>query len=95
MQLRGQHLLSSENLSTRMSRLATQEFYFGRRIDEAEILQSINQVTLEDLQGLIDRSLPSALSQIAVAVTGGVESKSATEAAIQEISDCFRAVEVT
>lgn len=93
MQLRGQHLLTSENLSTRMSRLATQEFYFGRRINEDEILRSINQVTQEDLQRLIDRCLPASLSQIAVAITGGIESKVETEATIQEISACFRSVE--
>lgn len=91
MHLRGQHLLSGESLSTRMSRMVTQEFYFGRHIDEHEVLKQIEQVTLEDLQTLIERHLPEALSQIAVAITGGVESKSETESAIREIADCFRA----
>lgn len=95
MHLRGQHLLSGENLSTRMSRMATQEFYFGRRIEEQEILKSIENVSLEDLQELVEQTLTSSLSQIGVAVTGGVESKTETEAVIQEISDCFRYLETS
>ena len=43
MQVRGQHLLSAEHTHTRMSRLATQELYFGRQIAESEILASIEQ----------------------------------------------------
>lgn len=90
MQLRGQHLLASENLSTRMSRLATQEFYFSRQIGEDEVLRRINEVTLEDLQQFIDRALPEALGQIAVAVTGAVDCVERTEAAVQEIAGCFQ-----
>jgi predicted Zn-dependent peptidase len=90
MQLRGQHMLASENLNTRMSRLATQELYFGRHIDEDEVLRRINAVTIEELREFIDRALPPALGQIAVSVTGAVECVEHTEAAIQEIAACFQ-----
>lgn len=94
MHLRGQHLLSGENLSTRMSRLATQEFYFGRRIDESEVLRGIDRVTLDDLQSLISQTLPEALGQIGVAITGGVDSPTETEVYVQDLTDCFKSISV-
>ncbi|MBI5064269.1 MAG: insulinase family protein, partial [Desulfatitalea sp.] len=44
MQIRGQHLISGEGSHTRMSRLATQELYFGRSISTAEVLEQIQAV---------------------------------------------------
>lgn len=70
MQVRGQHLLSAESAHTRMSRLATQEFYFGRHIPESEVLREIERVTFEDLrQTCVDR-LQSAVNRLSLSVVG-------------------------
>jgi predicted Zn-dependent peptidase len=70
MQLRSQQLLGGESSSTRMSRLATQEFYFSRVLADEEILQGIALVDGDALQQLRHDRLASALTRIALAVVG-------------------------
>ena len=70
MQVRGQHLLAADNAHTRMSRLATQELYFGRQIPEAEILAEIETVTIADLQQTCRKQLLPAVDQLALSVVG-------------------------
>ena len=70
MQLRSQQLLSAENAHTRMSRLATQELYFGRHLPEAEILAEIEQITAEDLWQSCRLQLLPAVGNLALSVVG-------------------------
>jgi predicted Zn-dependent peptidase len=51
-QLRGNLLLSLENVSTRMSRLGKSELYLGKVIPPEEIVARINRVTAEEIQEL-------------------------------------------
>lgn len=51
-QLKGNLLLSLENVSTRMSRLGKSQLYLGTVIHPDEIVTRINRVTLEDVQNL-------------------------------------------
>ena len=77
MQVRGQHLLSADSAHTRMSRLATQEFYFGRHLPESEVVSEIERVTFEDLRETCLNRLQPAVRQLALSVVG------------PEASDCF------
>jgi len=70
MHIRGQHLISGENTNTRMNRLASQEFYFGRHIPDDDILAQIDEIKPQKLQCLTDEVLQDAFSQTAVAVVG-------------------------
>lgn len=70
MRVRGQHLLSAENAHTRMSRLATQELYFGRPIPEAEILAEIDALTVVDLWQTCRKRLLPAVDRVALSVVG-------------------------
>jgi predicted Zn-dependent peptidase len=70
MQIRGQHLLAAESTNTRMSRLATQEFYFGRHIPTHEILTQIEMVDDQTLKRLTNEVLIKAFKQLAIAVVG-------------------------
>lgn len=70
MQIRGQYLIASENTDTRMSRLATQELYFGRHIPEDEILGQIESADVRMFQRLSDEGLSESLRQAALAVVG-------------------------
>ncbi len=70
MNLRGQFMIAAENTNTRMSRLATQEFYFGRHIPAEEILSKIDAVDIQTFQRLSNEGLTDALSEVAVAVVG-------------------------
>jgi predicted Zn-dependent peptidase len=69
-QLRRQHLLAAENTNTRMSRLATQELYFGRHLPAEEVLAQIEAVDVNLLQRLAGEYLLEALPRATVAVTG-------------------------
>lgn len=51
-QLKGNLLLSLENVSTRMSRLGKSQLYLGKIIPPEEIVEKLNKVTIEDIQEL-------------------------------------------
>jgi predicted Zn-dependent peptidase len=54
-----------------MSRLATQEFYFGRQIASEDILERIGKVSLETLQQSIREYAGPSGPEVAVACLGG------------------------
>jgi predicted Zn-dependent peptidase len=68
--IRRQHLLSDECTNTRMSRLATQEFYFGRHLTADEVLNEIEGVDGGSIHGLAGTYLLDALRHTTVAVVG-------------------------
>lgn len=70
MQIRGQHLISAESSNTQMSRLATQELYFGRHISSKNILAAIDDVSRSSVTTLSQEILLPAFKNAAVAVVG-------------------------
>ena len=70
MQIRGQHLISGENTTTRMNRLASQELYFDRQISDEEILAAIEAINTQQLQALAKKVLAKAFTQSAIAIVG-------------------------
>jgi predicted Zn-dependent peptidase len=70
MHIRGQHLISGENTNTRMTRLASQELYFGRHIPDEDILAQIDEIQTQKLQSLASDILHDGFCQTAVAVVG-------------------------
>jgi predicted Zn-dependent peptidase len=70
MQIRRQHLLDAESSHTRMSRLATQEHYFGRHFSTDEVLATIESIDAAVLQELTKNWLTPALDQAALAIVG-------------------------
>ncbi|OPX86235.1 MAG: Protease 3 precursor [Pelotomaculum sp. PtaB.Bin104] len=51
-QLKGNLLLSLENVSTRMSRLGKSQLYLGKIIPPEEVVEKLNKVTIKDIQDL-------------------------------------------
>ena len=88
MQIRGQHLIGGEDSNTRMSRLATQELYFGRHIPADEVLRQIEAVDMEALAQTSDMLL-NGLSQATAAVVGP-ESPHYAQGAIESLFADFR-----
>jgi len=87
MHIRGQHLIAAENTNTRMSRLATQELYFGRYISGEEVLDQIEAVDAQALQRLADETLIDALGQVTAAVVGPEAPELYTAPAIEELME--------
>jgi predicted Zn-dependent peptidase len=67
-----------------MSRLATQELYFGRHIPSQEILSQIEAVDSQSLHRLAHENLVDALGQITVAVVGPNEPQHYNASLIEE-----------
>jgi predicted Zn-dependent peptidase len=70
MQIRSQFLIAGENTHTRMNRLASQEFYFGRHIPDKDILDQIDAIQTQELHTLAYEVLRDALGRAAIAVVG-------------------------
>ena len=69
-QIKGCHLLDSEDVSTRLSRLLTQDFYFGRHISSHNILQQIEKIDLASLGHITLGYLKESLPHLACAMVG-------------------------
>ncbi len=89
MQIRGQHQLAAENTHTRMSRLATQHFYFDRQVSENEVLDEISAIDLANIQDYVDRSFIPLLGDVSVAVVGP-EADCYSEASVRELMAEFQ-----
>lgn len=70
MQIRGQHLIGGESTHTRMSRLLTQEFYFGHALPADEVLAAVEAVDAAALGRLADDLFRDALGSPALAIVG-------------------------
>jgi predicted Zn-dependent peptidase len=90
MQLRGQHLVAAESSSTIMSRLAAQEFYFGRYLSTEEVLDGIERVELKPLNGFCQTRLWQSLPQVAIAIVGPEMSSNYGDVAVNELIDGLR-----
>jgi predicted Zn-dependent peptidase len=85
MQIRGQHLISAECSNTQMSRLATQELYFGNHISSDRIIGAIDQVELNTLASLTQNTFLDAFGKTAVAVIGPEAPEKYSASMIEEL----------
>jgi predicted Zn-dependent peptidase len=83
--IRRQHLLASENTSTRMSRLATQELYFERHLPADEVLSAIEAIDVEGLRRLASTQLNQALDHVTLAVVGPATPESYSVDGLQQL----------
>lgn len=88
--LRRQHLLSSESGQTRMSRLATQAFYFDQFISDEVVLAEIEAVDAAGLHELAETVLGLGLSQAALAVVGPEGQDSCPQEELERLLGAFR-----
>lgn len=70
MQIRGQHIIGSENTHTRMSRLLTQELYFGEQFSAEKIIEGIDAVNQRSFQTIARDALEDSISKTTIAVVG-------------------------
>ncbi len=89
MQIRGQHLMAGEDTNTRMSRLATQELYFGHHIPADEIMRQIEAADCQTLQQTGETML-AGLSKATTAVVGPEAPQQYTKLAIEALLADFR-----
>jgi predicted Zn-dependent peptidase len=85
MQIRGTHLIGSERTDTQMSRLATQEFYFGRQIPTKEIVEQIELIDLDHLHRLSRTLLLGPFQQTKIALVGPDEAQRYSADSIEQL----------
>ncbi|MEJ2550676.1 MAG: pitrilysin family protein [Anaerolineales bacterium] len=90
MYLRGQHLLAGENTNTRMSRLATQEFYFGEHIPSDEILARIDSPDHHDLQRFANETFADVFGKAMIAIVGPGDTQHYSSSSINDMLADFR-----
>lgn len=73
MQVEGQAFLSSDSISTRVSRLTTQQFYFGSPIPVDRLLAEIRKVDMKSVVQVAQRVIGTGLSSSAIGISGGLE----------------------
>jgi len=95
MQLRGQTQLAADIVSNRVARLATQQFHFGHRIEDKQLVQAIDEVSLEQLQDQCLTTLAAGFKHLSIAVkTPGAaeDGRGSVYSDINELRDSFVAI---
>ncbi|MEM9586749.1 MAG: pitrilysin family protein [Planctomycetota bacterium] len=90
MQTRGQAYLASDSIQTRVSRLATQCFYFGQCLNDGSLLDGIDAVAREDVTRVAARVIGDGLASTAIGVTGGLgQDAESLRSEIAGLQGCF------
>ncbi len=89
MQVRSQSRLTTDMVSNRVARIATQEFHLNTRIDDEQILDAIDSVTIEDLREVANDILLEGMSQLSIAAVGPLSGRESVCNALREIYDSF------
>jgi len=90
MHLRGQHLLAGENTNTRMSRLATQEFYFGEHIPSDEVLSRIDSPDHQELQRFANETFSDVPGKAMIAIVGPEETDTYCSSSVSDLlAECY------
>ena len=89
MQVRSQSRLATDFVSNRVSGIATQEFHFGYRIDEDQIVNEIDQVSIDELERVACGVLFPGLGRLAISVVGPIDEGSAVYNDLLDIHSCY------
>ena len=89
MQVRSQSRLATDFLSNRVSGIATQEFHFGYRIDEDQIVNEIDSVSIEELKEVANGVLFPGLERLAISVVGPIDEGGAVYNDLLDIHACY------
>ena len=66
----GQHHIDSEDPYTRMSRMLTQHFYFGRTLPAEEVTEELEKVTTSSLAAMCEEVFSSFPQKVAASIVG-------------------------
>ena len=89
MQVRSQSRLATDFISNRVSSIATQEFHFGYRIEEDQIVNEIDSVSIAELQAVASGVLFQGLERLAISVVGPIDEGGADYNELVDIHGSF------
>lgn len=73
MLVRSQSRMAIDIISNRVSRIATQEFHFGRRLSDDQMIREIDSVSIDDLRLIAANVLLAGMPNLAICVAGPIE----------------------
>ena len=77
-----------------MSRLATQELYFGRQLEEREVLDHFSEIDLASIHEFAEASFLPVLGDASLAVVGQARSEFFSEESLRDLLAEFQGVSV-
>jgi predicted Zn-dependent peptidase len=92
MQIKGQSQLAVDVVPNRVARLATQCFFFGRRIDDNLMMQTIDQLTVERLQIVTTSTILDGLSNLTIAVAGPIDAEGTVYDELSGLHECYSSI---
>lgn len=88
-QVRSQSQLATDLVSNRVARISTQQYHFGERISDEQILTAIDQVTIDDVQNVSRQILLSGLARLCISVVGPVETDAPEMQSLREVQQHY------
>ena len=95
MQVRSQSRLANDFLSNRVSGIATQEFHFGYRLEEDQIVNEIDEVSIDELQEVACGVLFPGLGRLAISVVGPINEGGEVYNELLDIHTCYSSLACT
>ena len=92
MQMKGQSQLAVDVIPSRVARLATQCFIFGKRISDAAMLKQIDNITIQQLNDVALSVLLEGLSKLTIAVAGPVDSAGSVCEDLNELRESYSSI---
>lgn len=92
MQIKGQSQLAVDVVPNRVARLATQCFSFGRRIDDGDMMQKIDALTIEKLQDVTTNVILNGLSNLTIAVAGPIDVDGSVYEELNGLHECYSSI---
>ena len=89
MLVRSQSRMAIDVISNRVSRIATQEFHFGQRLSDDEMIEEIDMVSIEDLRQLAAEILLAGLPNLTISVVGPIDEGGVEYEGLMELRESF------
>ena len=92
MQVKGQSQLAVDVIPNRVARLATQCFFFGKRIDDDAMMKCIDEITIQTLQEVTTKVLLEGMAKLTIAVAGPVEPQGSVYDELKDLHECYSSI---
>lgn len=92
MQMKGQSQLAVDVIPSRVSRVATQCFFFGRRISDDAMLKEIDSLKIQQLNEVALSVLLEGLSNLTIAVAGPIDSEGSVCEDLNELRESYSSI---
>ena len=95
MQMKGQSQLAVDVIPSRVARVATQCFFFGRRISDGDMLKQIDNIKIQQLNEVALSVLLEGLSKLTIAIAGPIDGEGSVYEDLNELRESYSSIAST